>query len=79
MKNENQDFFASELLKDMKRVNRRNSIFYFTIIIILLIMLSISFGYVVYLLNDIEVTTTETIQEITDVESIDGSTITNGE
>lgn len=72
---ENKDFFASELLKDLKHANRRS----FIIILVILTMWFATGCYLVYVLNDIQVVETETIQEITDVENIEGSTITNGE
>lgn len=76
MKNtENRDFFASELLKDLKHANIRS----FILMLIILIMWFATGCYLVYVLNDIEVVETETIQEITDVENIEGSTIVNGE
>lgn len=76
MKNaENNDFFASELLKDLKHANCRS----FIIILVILAMWFATGCYLVYVLNDIQVVETETIQEITDVENIEGSTITNGE
>ena len=76
MKNENQDFFASELLKDLKNANRRN----FIIILVILTMWFATGCYLVYVLNDIQVITTETDTiDIDDVENIDSSTIKNGE
>ena len=75
MKEENNDFFASELLKDLKHANCR----LFIIILVILPMWFATGCYLLYVLNDIQVVETETIQEITDVENIEGSTITNGE
>lgn len=76
MKNENQDFFASELLKDLKNANRRN----FIIILVILTMWFATGCYLVYILNDIQVVTTETDTiDIDDVENIDSSTIKNGD
>lgn len=53
---------ASEIIRSKNRIINRQ----FVIIIILLIMLSITFGYLVYVLNDIgtvETTTQEVQQE----------------
>ena len=65
--------FASEILSDYKKANKRM----FVIIIITLIMWFTTIGYLVYLLNDIEVVN-DTI-EIEDVESIDNSHIKIGD
>ncbi len=75
MKEENHDSFASELLKDLKHANVRG----FIITLVILAMWFATGCYLVYVLNDIQVVETETVQEITDVDSIEGSTITNGE
>lgn len=67
--------FAMEMLSDYKKQNKR----LFIIIIVILTMWLLTIGYLVYVLNDIEVETTETTtQEITDVESIGGDVI-NGD
>ena len=65
---------ALELLSDYKRANKRQ----FIIIIVILIMWFLTIGYLVYTLNDIETVETST-QEISDVQSIDNSNITNGD
>lgn len=69
--------FALELIQDYKKQNKRQ----FIVILVILTMWFATIGYLVYLLNDIgveETTTTETYtQEITDVESIENSTINN--
>ena len=65
---------ALELLSDCKRANKRQ----FIIIIVILIMWFLTIGYLVYTLNDIETIETST-QEISDVQSIDNSNITNGD
>lgn len=52
--------FASEIIKSQKKTINRQ----FVIIIILLIMLSITFGYLVYVLNDFStVETTTTVRQ----------------
>lgn len=65
---------ALELLSDYKKANKRQ----FIIIIIILVMWFLTIGYLVYTLNDIGTVETST-QEISDVESIDNSNITNGD
>lgn len=74
MKKRDDTSLASEMLDDIKGANIR----LFIITIIVIVLLSISVGYNIYLLHDIQVVETETIQEITDVESIGDSTIVNG-
>lgn len=66
--------FASEILKDYKKANKRQ----FIIILVILTMWFATIGYLIYILNDITVVTDEYSQEITDIESINDSTITNG-
>lgn len=76
MKEENHDSFASELLKDLKNANIRS----FIITIIILIMWFATGCYLVYVLNDIEVVTTnEDIIDIDEVEHIDNSDIQIGD
>lgn len=65
---------ALELLSDYKKQSKRKDI----IIIILLILWSLTIGYLVYTLNDIGTIETTT-QEIQDVDSIDNSNIANGD
>ena len=65
---------AMDLLSDYKKANKRQ----FIIIIIILVMWFLTIGYLVYTLNDIGTIETST-QEITDVESVDNSNITNGD
>ena len=68
--------FAMEILDDYKKANKRM----FGIIITILIMWFLTIGYLVYLLNDIgteEIVETNT-QEITDVDTIGNTSITNG-
>lgn len=63
--------FASEILRDYKKTNKRQ----FIITIIILVMWFLTIGYLVYLLNDIG--TIETSQTIEDIDSIDNSNIIN--
>lgn len=65
---------ALELLSDYKRANKRQ----FIIILVLILMWSLTIGYLVYTLNDIGTVET-TNQEITGVETIDNSNIANGD
>ena len=69
-----EESFAMELLRDYKKANKRQ----FATIIIILCMWFATIGYLIYILNDITVITDEYSQEITDIESINDSTITNG-
>lgn len=64
---------AMEMLSDYKKANKRQ----FTIILVILTMWFITIGYLVYILNDIGVE--ESTQEIQDVETIENSSITNGD
>lgn len=64
---------AMELLNDYKKTNKRQ----FIIILVILTMWFCTIGYLVYILNDIG--TTETTQEISDVNSIQNSNIANGD
>lgn len=66
--------FASEILQDYKKANKRQ----FVVILVILTMWFATIGYLIYILNDITVITDEYSQEITDIESINDSTITNG-
>lgn len=66
---------AMELLRDQRRQNKR----LFIIWIITFVAFICLLGYTLYLLNDISVITTdEYTQEITEIETIENSTITNG-
>lgn len=69
----NQDSFAMEMLKDYKKQNKRQ----FIIIIILIMCWFVTGAYLVYLLNDIGVI--EETQEISDVDTIENSSIANGD
>lgn len=62
--------FAIEILKDYKKVNKRQ----FIINIILIICLMVAIGYIIYLHNDIQtITTTDTIdiQNVNDINESD--------
>ena len=67
--------FAMELLHDARKTNKRM----FIIIIVILAMFTALLGYTIYLLNDIGTIeeTTET-QEISDIDTINNSSINNG-
>jgi len=67
--------FAMSLLSDLKRQNRRM----FIIILVILAMFTVLLGYTIYLLNDIgTIEETTSTQEITDIETINNSSIRNG-
>lgn len=65
--------FATIILEDYKRQNKR----LFAIVVMILLMLMCTGGYLIYVLNDIG--TIETTQEIEDVETIENSSIVNGD
>ena len=68
--------FAMDLLKDYKRQNKRQ----FIIILVILAMWFVTIGYLVYVLNDIgTVETIDTTQEVSDIDSINGNVVTNGD
>lgn len=69
----NQNSYALEILKDYKKENKRM----FIILIIVLCMWFLTIGYLVYVLNDVG--TIQTTQEISDVESIGGNVVNNGD
>ena len=64
---------AMELLKDYKKANKR----LYIILIVVLCMWFITIGYLVYILNDIS--SVETTQEISDVDTIENSNVANGD
>lgn len=64
---------AMELLKDYKKANKR----LYIILIVVLCMWFITIGYLVYILNDIS--SVETTQEISDVDTIENSSVANGD
>ena len=64
--------FALALLSDFKKQNKRQ----FIIILVILVLWFITIGYLVYVLNDIG--TIESTQEITDIDTINNSSISNG-
>ena len=63
--------FASEILSDYKKANKRQ----FVTILVILGMFTALLSYTIYLLNDIG--TIETTQTIEDIDSIDNSNIIN--
>ena len=69
---------ATEMLHILKVQNKRLVI----IVLVILSMWFITIGYLVYILNDIETTettTTETYtQEVSNVDTVENSTINNG-
>lgn len=67
--------FAMELLHDARKTNKRM----FIIIIVILAMFTALLGYTLYLLNDIgTVEETTSTQEISDIDTINNSSINNG-
>ncbi len=66
--------FAVEILNDYKKANKR----LYIILIVVLCMWFITIGYLVYILNDISSVET-TAQEVSDIETIGGSVINNGD
>lgn len=70
-----QTSFAYELLSDMKKQNKR----LFIIILVILSMWFATIGYLVYILNDIGTIEETTTQEISDIETINGSVVNKGD
>jgi len=68
-----QNSYALEILKDYKTMSKR----LITVLIIVLFMWFLTIGYLVYVLNDTG--TIETTQEVSDVNTIDGSIVNNGD
>ena len=70
-----EESFATQILKDYKKQNKRQ----FIIILVILGMWFATIGYLVYILNDIgtETTTTEELIDIDDVDNIENSHIHN--
>ena len=67
---------ATELLHQSKKTNQR----LFIIILVILTMWFVTIGYLVYVLNDIgTIETIDTAQEVSDVDSINGSVVNNGD
>ena len=69
--------FAMEMLSDYKRQNKR----LFIIIIVILTMWFATIGYLVCVLNDIgteTITEETTTQEITDFDTVDGNIVNKG-
>lgn len=73
VKEENKSF-AMQLVDTLKKQNKRLFICWLITFVAFIGLLT----YTIWLLNDIEVITTETTQEITDVETIENSVIRNG-
>jgi flagellar basal body-associated protein FliL len=64
-----------ELLHDARKTNKRM----FIIIIVILAMFTALLGYTLYLLNDIgTIEETTSTQEISDIDTINNSSINNG-
>lgn len=71
-----QESIAMSILKDYKNANRRM----FIIILVILVMWFATIGYLVWLLNDIQVIDeTTTTQEVTDFDTINGNVINSGD
>lgn len=66
--------FALEILKEQKKSNKR----LFIVLLVVLSMWFLTIGYLVYVLNDINVVE-ETTQEITDFDTINGSIANKGD
>ena len=67
--------FALDLLRDYKKQNKRQ----FIVILVILTMWFVTIGYLVYVLNDIGTIETTSTQEISDVDTIENSNVTNGD
>ena len=67
--------FASEILKDYKKANKRQ----FIIILVILTMWFATIGYLIYILNDIGVIEETTTQEVTDIDTVNGSIVNDGD
>ena len=67
--------FASEILSDYKKTNKRQ----FVIILVILGMFTALLGYTIYLLNDFGVNTETDTIDIDNVETIDNSHIKIGD
>lgn len=67
--------FASEILSDYKKANKRQ----FVIILVILGMFTALLGYTIYLLNDFGVSTETDTIDIDNVETIDNSHIKIGD
>lgn len=70
-----EESLAMSLLADMKKSNKRMFIIWVITFISFLALL----GYTIWLLNDIQVTTTEEIIDIQDAETVDNSDIQIGD
>ena len=65
--------FASEILSDYKKANKRQ----FIVILVILTMWFATIGYLIYILNDIGAI--EETQTIENIDNIENSTIQNGD
>ena len=74
VKEENKSF-AMQFVDTLKEQNRRLFICWIITFIAFIGLLT----YTIWLMNDIETVTTETTQEITDVQTIENSVIRNGD
>lgn len=70
-----EESFAMELLRDYKKANKRQ----FIIILVILTMWFATIGYLVYVLNDIGVIEETTTQEVTDIDTVNGSIVNDGD
>ena len=70
-----EETFAMELLKDQRKQNKRQ----FVVILVILAMWFATIGYLVYILNDIGVIEETTTQEVTDIDTVNGSIVNNGD
>lgn len=71
--------FAMEMINFVKEQTEKTNKRLFAIIIVLIICLGLSVGYNIYLLNDISTVETETTQEVSDVETVEGNIVNNGD
>lgn len=66
---------AWDMLQDAKKVNKRM----FILIIVILCMWFSTIGYLIYVLNDTGTYTETTNQEVSDIETIGGNVVNNGD
>ena len=66
---------AWDMLQDAKKTNKRM----FALIIIILCMWFSTIGYLIYVLNDTGTYTETTNQEVSDIETIGGNVVNNGD
>ena len=70
-----EETFAMELLKDQRKQNKRQ----FVVILVILAMWFATIGYLVFILIDIGVIEETTTQEVTDIDTENGSIVNNGD